>query len=803
MEGVSAAKKPPFWKRLRGEPQKTPWLRLELNGRVLFETRCADVADSLSIGRAPDSAWRVPATDRTASNRHAVVFRRRGRLFVRDDGSKNGLYFKGAKFQEHRLSPGDGIAIGDCRLVVEEVVEQGPEAPVYHRLEQLNGAGAGRVFELRGKSVRIGSDPGSDIVCGDQLVSHNHADLFVKADGCWAKDLESRNGSMVNKAQLRGKERMLRDGDILSIAYLEFRFLDKNAVHVRSHAAAKIAAAAATVAIAAVGYYAVNVILPDSKTLTERAVAAAREGRFAEAERLMDEASTARSAGAYKERRQAVLQDLPEWGATFAAWDKAREFLAGNLWVSASRQFDQMSRWPRGMEAEENRALSVKRLNNALLAARLELSRDEPGQGKTLATLVEKGAELRRALEGVEKTHGAAPPEYLGRLAEFSRDLVEEIETTRGEWARVEAALASLGAGANSADAAILAVEAVRAANAERGELRALEQETGGKPYMNPGSRQAYILFSGLVGARCAAVLPPLRELAACDALLARKVENIAMRRANAASEKPVFEGAHAPHEKLAAHRAALEEKNRVLDGVAATLKARMDALDAAGFDPVEKRLSVAMASLFNDTFMDEVFGFLEEGAEYPPFNHREPLGSYDKMVGVHYFKTFLDDPGGWRPEHGREWNEHWTPRLVEARIADDLFKSLTRYVNNPVLLPEPLRRELWAVPNSGVRAYVEFAQKVQDDLLDWKEDVRRRAAPGRNPPPRVKVLALGMLAMMEEKPAPRDLEELSGEWRALNNSMRRMEEEQLLTGGFPGVARFETAWKKHHGEGR
>jgi len=773
-------------------------LRLELDGRVLFETRADAVAGELSIGRAQGCAWRIPATDKTASNRHAVVFRRRGKLFIRDDGSKNGLYFNGLKFQERRLSAGDSVAVGDCRLVVEAAAEQAAEALEFHRLEQLNGAEAGRVVELRANAARIGSDPGSDIVCGDRLVSHRHAEILVKHDGCWARDLESRNGSMVNKVALRGKERMLRDGDILSIAYLEFRFLDKNAVHIRSHFGAKIAAAAATAALLTLGYYAVSVYLPDSKTVTERAVAAARAGRFEEAERLMDEAATARSAGAYKERRQAVLRDLPEWRATFAAWEKAREFLAGNLWVSASRQFDLMSKWPRGMEAEENLALSVKRLNNALLAARLELSRDEPGHGKTVETLAEKGAELRRALEGVEKTGPA--PAWLEGLEGFGRDLVEEIETTRGEWARVGEALAGLGADGRSAAAAILSVEAVRAENTARGELRAREQETGDKPYMNPGSRQAYILFSGLVEARCAAALPHLRELAACEALLARKVENIALR-SGAAAEAPVFGAGRAPHEKLAAHRAALEAKNAALDGVATVLKARMDALDAAGFDPAEKRLSTAMASLFNETFMDEVFGFLEPGEDHPSFNQREPAGSYDKMVGVHYFKTFLDGPADWRPENWKAMNEHWIPRIVDARLSDDLFKSLLRTVNNPREVPEDVRREIWAVPGSRVRAYAEFAQKIQEDLMDWREDVKRRAAPAKNPLPRTRVLALGMLVMMNEKPPEKDLEELSGEWRALAARINRgMDEAQLLAEGFPGVAKFETAWKKRNG---
>ncbi|MCL1887834.1 MAG: FHA domain-containing protein, partial [Kiritimatiellaeota bacterium] len=379
---------------------KAPGLRLELNNRVLFEAGGATIADTLRIGRAPDCAWRVPAADKTASNHHAVILWKRGRLVIRDDGSKNGLYCKGVKFAEHRLEPGDIIAIGDCRLVVEPPpAASAGDGLEFHRLEQLNGAGAGRVFELRGETVRIGSDPSCDIVCDDPLVSHRHVELAFKRDGaCWARDLESRNGSAVNKAPLRGTDRMLRDGDILSAAHLEFRFLDKTAVHVRSHLAAKAVAAAVTLAAGVVLFYTWNIISPDSRTLVERAVAAVSAGRFDEAGALMEKAATARSAAAYRDRRLAVLRDMPEWRQTLSSWDDARSKLKARSWNAARAAFFNTTSWPPGMKGVEKDAILAKNLNEAFLNARNELTKDVKSTGKTIEILVEKGALLDAAL---------------------------------------------------------------------------------------------------------------------------------------------------------------------------------------------------------------------------------------------------------------------------------------------------------------------------------------------------------------------------------------------------------------------
>ena len=204
---------------------------LEKDGKVLFEFSSSSLEKPIVIGRGAECDWSVAGIDPSMSGRHAELFAKHGALRIRDLGSRNGLYFRGARIEERRLQAGDEILLGACTLSVEraKTASSDEEAPRYNRLEQLNGPDAGRVVNLVGPAdVVIGSDAASSIVCADTLVSHRHAVIAFKQDGtCWASDLGSRNGSAVNGVPLK-KERMLRDGDVLRIAYLEFRFFCRN-----------------------------------------------------------------------------------------------------------------------------------------------------------------------------------------------------------------------------------------------------------------------------------------------------------------------------------------------------------------------------------------------------------------------------------------------------------------------------------------------------------------------------------------------------------------------------------------------
>ena len=160
-----------------GLPKKALEIRLELNGRVLREGTTRELPPETAIGRAADCGWRIPPTDKTASNHHARLYSRRGKWWVEDTGSRNGMYCKGEKVARWCLAAGDQVSIGDCVLVARAAEDKDASRAEHHRLEQLNGADAGRMIDLDRESCIVGSAPTCDIGCDDSLVSHRHAEL--------------------------------------------------------------------------------------------------------------------------------------------------------------------------------------------------------------------------------------------------------------------------------------------------------------------------------------------------------------------------------------------------------------------------------------------------------------------------------------------------------------------------------------------------------------------------------------------------------------------------------------------------
>lgn len=375
-----------------GFPKKELEIRLELNGRVLCEGTTRELPPETTIGRAADCGWRIPPTDKTASNHHAKLYAKRGKWVVEDTGSRNGMYCKGEKVARWTLSAGDQVSIGDCVLVAERTADKGAERAEHHRLEQLNGADAGRMVDLDRESSIIGSAPTCDVVCDDNLVSHRHASLECKRDGsCWVKDLKSRNGTRVNRVPLKANERMLRDGDILSVAYVDFRFWDKNTAHAPSNIRLKAAVAAMTVLTCLAGWFFWNAANPSADHLLKRSMRQAEKGHFAEALHLAGAARLARHHEGYAAQIQELVLSIRNWQQTAMAWDSIQNHMANGKWVWAQQGFTQVAKWDWNTDTaveHKRRAECVERLLNGYLDMRTALA-DPYSAAPTLAALRE------------------------------------------------------------------------------------------------------------------------------------------------------------------------------------------------------------------------------------------------------------------------------------------------------------------------------------------------------------------------------------------------------------------------------
>ena len=70
-------------------------------------------------------------------------------------------------------------------------------------------------FVIARPRVTIGRDPGNDLVLDSPIVSRRHAELELRDDAVWLRDLGSANGTAVNGQPIT--EQPLRDGDIIRI----------------------------------------------------------------------------------------------------------------------------------------------------------------------------------------------------------------------------------------------------------------------------------------------------------------------------------------------------------------------------------------------------------------------------------------------------------------------------------------------------------------------------------------------------------------------------------------------------------
>ena len=72
----------------------------------------------------------------------------------------------------------------------------------------------------------VGRDPGCDITeTNDPLLSRRHAAFTADDKAAMVRDLESRNGILVNGA--KAKQARLNNGDVVQIGHLQVKFVDE------------------------------------------------------------------------------------------------------------------------------------------------------------------------------------------------------------------------------------------------------------------------------------------------------------------------------------------------------------------------------------------------------------------------------------------------------------------------------------------------------------------------------------------------------------------------------------------------
>lgn len=199
-----------------------------------------------TIGRAGD----IAITDPASSKLHASLSWENGALILRDLESTNGTMLAGGRVWEAVVTNLDEIAIGETAIQVAILMEKegaaedsdssvavvesesigdttlprpivsSPAAEVMPEntravVQVVEGADAGQRIPLSRRVTIIGRT-GADIVLKDLSVSRRHATIeFMDHQRVFIKDLESRNGTLLNRKRVSVAP--LKNGDSIQL----------------------------------------------------------------------------------------------------------------------------------------------------------------------------------------------------------------------------------------------------------------------------------------------------------------------------------------------------------------------------------------------------------------------------------------------------------------------------------------------------------------------------------------------------------------------------------------------------------
>ena len=319
---------------------------LRERGEVIASVLTAPGGDEIWVGRSHQCALRCREDDLSVSGRHARLFWDGGDLWIEDGGSRNGIYHNGVKLDvAHKLLAGEVLTLGGCTLVRENHVPDDASAKSFHRLEWCNGPNRGTRVDIAagadGTPFAIGSAEGCALRLVDEFVSPRQCHFEVKPGGeCWAYDDGGVNGTQVNGEPLKEKGRLLRDGDLVTVAQFDFRFLDRTKTHRQFGLFAKLAAAVLSLAALAAAYALYIVLGSDVPTALAQARKASGAEDFDRAMKLIDEARGVRGARRYAVRIDGLERQVERWRRTEEAWRKVRGRVADGSFTAARKALD-------------------------------------------------------------------------------------------------------------------------------------------------------------------------------------------------------------------------------------------------------------------------------------------------------------------------------------------------------------------------------------------------------------------------------------------------------------------------------
>lgn len=638
----------------------------KLCGTITMESPCAPVL----VGRSHRCSLRTPEDDHSVSGVH-VRFSWSGRkLMVEDAGSRNGTYCHGLRINKPcKVVSGNTYTLGNCTISCKlDRPASRKEVAVNHKLEYINGDSAGKQIDIvpqEGKEVfSIGLDPGNSLSLPDMLVSRHHAELSVKENGeCWIRDLSSRNGTYINGEVLRGKERLLKDNDKISIAYFDFRFLDKAKPHKRFFIWLRVFVVAATLLIMAGVYVSWVTTSQTVESYLDQSRKAAAERDFTSAAKILGSARTARDADRYRAQIDSLDVQIERWANTSENWNQAQAQLAQSRFMDARKTLDSLT----------SGALDAWVWNGTTAVAE---KRKAEFAAKSLRLYYDAEEALVDAMEG-------QPEHQADNIKIKKTPLLKFIESSKTEFAS-QTYLAPL---TNAMSSTIAAMDGVEAG------FTSVDEKIARLDSNNPNFAQLSKELDDVasdksmheaVRAYAEKYRQPCAELAEVKSFIAEEYVNIkAMRFDDVIALKEAIRLPKvelcARHPQLSMHRGRLEEFHNDAQTYAQVLKEMVGSLAARGI--AKDSCDIHLSHILDEKLWGNALSFDCFSGRPPSTRRSDPCGFYDEFLGVDYtFQSLRALPDNYNEFCLRFIG--FTPDVVAGRRAMKYVDSFVAYMN-------------------------------------------------------------------------------------------------------------------------
>lgn len=214
--------------------------------------------DNILLGRTINCAIELP--QRSVSRRHCEISRNEQNYFVKDLKSGNGTFLNNKRIkaeEKNLLRSGDAIRVEDYEILfmlgessADPLLEENTDTDILEiklikkmmraldkeeepSLEILNGKYKDKkiMLDKASESWVIGRDPSCDIPLEENSLSRQHAKIEKKWGGLVITDLESRNGTFINRKKI--EEKLLHDSDRLMLGTVKALFRNPKEVNMQ------------------------------------------------------------------------------------------------------------------------------------------------------------------------------------------------------------------------------------------------------------------------------------------------------------------------------------------------------------------------------------------------------------------------------------------------------------------------------------------------------------------------------------------------------------------------------------------